>query len=119
MKGDHTSNGFNWELRQSQHRPEALPLGVDTLMEYLAGICDHTNLTLILVHIDANIFYVDFSMSLAPGCPGGPACCSAACTTCFSSRFGLRSARLRRSLSGRDFSLCLGTSPGAMPPRRS
>jgi hypothetical protein len=39
-----------------KHRPQPFPLRMDTLMEHLTGLCAQANLTLILGHIDANIF---------------------------------------------------------------
>jgi hypothetical protein len=43
-----------WAL--GTHRCNPCSLGMDTLREHLAGLCDQTNLTLIFVHIDATMF---------------------------------------------------------------
>ena len=40
---------------RGKHRPKPFPLRVDTLLEHLAGLGDQTKVTLILVHIDANL----------------------------------------------------------------
>jgi hypothetical protein len=40
-----------------KHRRKSLPVGVDTLMEYLTGFGEDANPTLLFVHINANIFH--------------------------------------------------------------
>ena len=52
-----------------KHRPKPFPLRMETLMEHLAGLGDQTNLTLILMHIDANIVHGWSPVQTSPSFP--------------------------------------------------
>jgi hypothetical protein len=43
-------------LARGTHYHKLFPLGMETLMEHRAGHCNQTNLPLIFVHTDANMF---------------------------------------------------------------